>query len=57
MTDLFEESGGPLYDKFGSVEKVNTFLDIDKGDYLAIIVDNNDNYKALIGKNTDVESE
>lgn len=57
MTDLFREDGGPLYDKFGSVEKVNTFLDIDKGDYLAIIVDNNDNYKALIGKNTSVERE
>ena len=57
MTDLFEENGGPLYDKFGSVEKVNTFLDIDKGDYLAIIVDNNDNYKALIGKNTAIVRE
>ena len=57
MTDLFASGGGPLEDIYGSVNNVDTFLNINQGDYLAIIVDNNDNYKALIGKNSTIVKE
>ena len=38
-----------LFDEYGSIEKVGRYIDIIKGDYLAIIVDANDDYHALIG--------
>lgn len=47
-TELFAESGG-ITDTLGSVEAVSGVTEIENGDYLAIIVDNNDNYYALIG--------
>ena len=47
-TELFAESGG-ITDTLGSVEAVSEVTEIENGDYLAIIVDNNDNYYALIG--------
>ena len=47
-TELFSESGG-ITDTLGSVEAVSEITEIENGDYLAIIVDNNDNYYALIG--------
>lgn len=49
MTDLCEERGNLALDHLGSVEEVQIQIDICKGDYLAIIVDNDNNYHALIG--------
>lgn len=43
-TDLIQS------DHFGSVKVANATIAIEKGDYLAIIVDNNDNYIPLIGQ-------
>lgn len=49
MTDLCGREGQIDLDHFGSVEEVVAKRDICEADYLAIIVDNNDNYHALIG--------
>lgn len=49
MTDLCEVDGQVKLDHFGSVEEINLVADICLGDYLAIIVDNNNEYHALIG--------
>ena len=46
-TDLIE------YDQYGSVRLSDTTIAIKEGDYLAIIVDNRDNYIPLIGKLVD----
>lgn len=46
-TELF--SASVVNDTLGSVENVEGVTEIENGDYLAIIVDNNDNYYALIG--------
>lgn len=46
MTDLCDQIN---LDQFGSVEEVVAQKDICEGDYLAIIVDNNNDYHALIG--------
>jgi hypothetical protein len=46
-TDLKDQIG---FDTIGSVDNVNTKLAISKADYLAIIVDNNNEYKALVGQ-------
>ena len=56
MTDLCSQIH---FDHFGSVEETGLEADICEGDYLAIIVDNNNDYHALIGiyseKDTDGE--
>lgn len=59
MTELFTQvnqtrTGQQIADELGSVEKVLGYQDISKGQYLAIIVDNEDNYHALIGNESTV---
>lgn len=49
MTDLCGREGQIDLDHFGSVDEVIAERDICEADYLAIIVDNDDNYHALIG--------
>lgn len=49
MTDLIGVDGQIDLDMYGSVAQVNGTMKISCGDYLAILVDNHDNYTALIG--------
>lgn len=44
-------------DRLGSITNSSVTCDIKDGEYLAIIVDNNDNYIPLIGKITDINNE
>lgn len=48
-TSTIEGDSDKILDKFGSIEKVGRYIDIINGDYLAIVVDAEDNYHALIG--------
>lgn len=55
MTSLFDkynrENGAIKHDELGSVvQDVTEFLDICAAEYLAIIIDNEDNYYALVGE-------
>lgn len=54
---LYAATNSVLADQYGSLNNINTYLDIEDGDYLAIIVDANDEYHALIGKNESVTIE
>lgn len=56
-TSLYAANDSVLADQYGSLNNINTYLDIEDGDYLAIIVDSNDEYHALIGKNKNVITE
>ena len=61
-TNLFVYSGNGDTDNTiaDNLEDINTItapMTIDKGDYLAIVVDANDNYHALIGKMTKVSED
>lgn len=49
MTDLCGENGQIDLDQIGSIEDIVLVKEICEADYLAIIVDNDDNYHALIG--------
>lgn len=52
-TDLIKndkDNTEPLHDEFGSIEKVERYLNTALADYLAIVVDNNNEYHALVGK-------
>ena len=54
-----EDNGGikAIADVYGSVKEVDTTVPIREGNYLAIIIDNNDNYHALIGVVQNLEAE
>lgn len=56
-TSLYAGNDAVLPDQYGALDNIVDYVNIDEGDYLAIIVDNNDDYHALIGKNTTVNSE
>ena len=56
-TSLYAAADSVLTDQYGSLNNINTYLDIEDGDYLAIIVDVNDEYHALIGKNKNITIE
>ena len=56
-TSLYAANDSVLVDQYGALNNINTYLDIENGDYLAIIVDTNDEYHALIGKNETVTVE
>lgn len=53
-TSLYAANDSVLVDQYGALNNINTHLDIEDGDYLAIIVDLNNEYHALIGKNEHV---
>ena len=48
-TKIEGEEENKVFDQFGSIEKIGRYIDIIKGDYLAIVVDASDHYHALIG--------
>ena len=53
--DFGSTSDTAIADKYDSISKITGTTKIAEADYLAIIVDVNNNYHALVGKTTDIE--
>lgn len=51
-TQTFDEDESINYieDKYDNISRITAELDLDQGEYLAIIIDANNNYHALVGK-------